>query len=214
VRIYSFLFLVLFVANSAFAFTVVLKSGKQIQGTLLSEDSETLNLRDISGVTLHFQKRTLDLDAMKSVNAITHPQAGAPAAADKKQIARVYTDADLARLPELSQFSGSSESELPAIARETQVDESKWRKAAASLRKAKAKAEVRWQTASTKCEKARDTLIVPLKKNAITFVDPSDQPADCVKAEELRSQVDEAVRAWDDFTDEARKAGVPWSVID
>jgi len=212
VRICTFLFLVLFVTSSAFAFTVVLKSGKQIQGKLVSEDSQTLNLRDGSGVLLHFQKRTLDLDAMRSVNAIKIAEAQASLPARKP--ARVYTDADLARLPELSEFSGPSETELPVVSREPQVDESKWRKAAASLRKAKAKAELRWQTASAKCEKARETLIVPLKKNAITFVDPSDQPADCVKAEELRSQLDESMRAWDDFTDQARKAGVPWSVLD
>lgn len=212
-RIFTFLCLVLFVTNSVSAFTVVLKSGKQIQGILLSEDSQTLNLKDSFGLTLHFQKRTLNLDEMSTLNA---PQQQNASTQRPHRSARVYTIEDLERLPELSQVS-STESAPETIvpdSHESQPDESKWRKAAASLRKAKAKAELRWQTAEAKCRKAQDTLIVPLKRNSITFVDPSDQPADCMKAEELHSQLEEAVRAWDDFTDQARKAGIPWSVIE
>jgi hypothetical protein len=94
------------------------------------------------------------------------------------------------------------------------LDEAKWRKAAAALLKKKAKLETQLRTAEEKCQLARDQLIVPLKRKEITFVDPSEEPASCVKAEELRVDVTQISEEWNDFTENARKAGVPWSWLE
>ena len=55
-------------ATSGFSYTVVLKSGKKIEGTLLSEDENTLRIKDADGLTISYRKLQLDLEATRLAN--------------------------------------------------------------------------------------------------------------------------------------------------
>src|SRR6185369_3449109 len=80
--ILSIVFLALL--SQAFAYTVVLKNGKQLEGTLVSENQDTIRFRTSSGeVTFH--KSALDLVAMEKLNKA---QSG-------KQQNKTYTNEDL-----------------------------------------------------------------------------------------------------------------------
>jgi hypothetical protein len=54
----------LFFSHSTFGFTVVLKSGKKIEGTWIDENRTTIRIRDQQGTVLVFKKSTLDSAAM------------------------------------------------------------------------------------------------------------------------------------------------------
>src|SRR5207244_10726906 len=58
----------LIVSNLALGFTVVLKSGKKIEGAWLDEDRDTIRLKDEKGTILVFRKSTLDFEAMRAAS--------------------------------------------------------------------------------------------------------------------------------------------------
>jgi hypothetical protein len=67
--------LCLVVCNLASGYTVILKSGKHIEGTLLDEDRDVIRLKDQQGTILVFKKNMLDLEAMgvSPSSQISHP---------------------------------------------------------------------------------------------------------------------------------------------
>lgn len=58
----------LFCFSIADAFTVILKNGKNMEGTLLSEEPESIRFRDIYGVTYTLKKDLLNIPAMLDAN--------------------------------------------------------------------------------------------------------------------------------------------------
>lgn len=68
-----------------FGYTVVLKNGKQIEGTLVSETKDTIHFRTSSG-EITFHKSALDLVAMEKLNK---------AQSSGKQQNKTYTNEDL-----------------------------------------------------------------------------------------------------------------------
>lgn len=67
-RTLSFLLITFLSASLAFGYTVILKSGKRVEGTRIGEDQTTIQLKDPSGMVLSFRKSTLDLEAMSAAN--------------------------------------------------------------------------------------------------------------------------------------------------
>lgn len=61
--LFSFLLIVLF-SEITYSYTVILKSGKQISGDLISEDGETIRIKDSQGLELNFKKEKLDMAKM------------------------------------------------------------------------------------------------------------------------------------------------------
>lgn len=55
-------------ASYAMPYTVVFKNGNRIEGTLLSEDQDTIRIRNKSGIEATFHKTSLDLVAMGKLN--------------------------------------------------------------------------------------------------------------------------------------------------
>jgi hypothetical protein len=108
-----FLLLVLLLgAASAGAYTVILKNGKIMTGTLVSETPAVILFKDDAGVQYSLKKANLDLVKMSEANAAIPPEV-APAAvqapatvAEPKKKSRVYTKEDVDTLrekyPELS----------------------------------------------------------------------------------------------------------------
>jgi endonuclease YncB( thermonuclease family) len=69
-RRWLLLILLAFLMSASFvmSYTVVLKNGNRIEGTLLSEDRDTIRIRNKSGIEATFHKTSLDLVAMEKLN--------------------------------------------------------------------------------------------------------------------------------------------------
>lgn len=98
---------------SAEAYTVVMKNGRTMKGTLISETADVIVLKDDTGVQLSLKKSFLDLAKMEEANKPAPAPVPAPALQTRpepvtpppqtrpgspKKPARVYTDDDILRL--------------------------------------------------------------------------------------------------------------------
>src|SRR5262245_37179356 len=105
-----FLLFIFCIVATASAYTVVMKNGKMMNGTLISETEKSILFKDDSGVQYSLKKANLDLEKMKEANAPkmeTAPPVETPAAPEApKKKARVYTKEDVdslrSKYPELS----------------------------------------------------------------------------------------------------------------
>lgn len=94
---------------SAEGYTVVLKNGKVMTGTLISESAESVLFKDDGGTRYSLKKSSLDLDKMTEANAaqpmaasepVTQEETKSAPAPQTKKKGRVYTKDDLDRLKE------------------------------------------------------------------------------------------------------------------
>jgi hypothetical protein len=241
VRVFSFLLVSFLCLNVCHSYTVVLLSGKQVCGTLLGEDGITVQLRDVSGVVLSIKKSRIDLDATQKANPVEKTAAriskevisdqqphektlvdiAHEVRAGRNGQARIYTRADLDRVPEISigeqpedvgfdDNSAKSESDLKS-------NESYWRKSAADLRKELVKLRDRRISAQFSCRKAlekRDGSIYGGAKRPSNLNSAFDEPAECERLNAIEAQLEDAEWRWEEFTERARKAEVPWSWIE
>lgn len=102
--------LVLLLLVSSFpaaAYTVVLKNGKVLKGTLISETDDKIVFKDDQGLQFSLKKTVLNADKTKEANAAAPAaapeaapaqQAAAPAKAPSTKPPRVYTAADIEAL--------------------------------------------------------------------------------------------------------------------
>ena len=112
------LFAVLFVtflsSYSVEAFTVVLKNGKVMTGTLISETAEGIVFKDDKGVQFSLKKSSLDLGKMQEANAMKAPE---PTMEEgditPKKKGKVYTKEDLEALK--AKYGDLTTSERPII---------------------------------------------------------------------------------------------------
>jgi hypothetical protein len=105
--VFSFITL-LFVANFGFAYDLILKSGKVIQGTVVAETEDSIFIKDKDGITLNFKKTLVDLEKTADANKTVQQKPALDeqkktTAAEKslekpKKPARVYNAEDLERL--------------------------------------------------------------------------------------------------------------------
>ena len=91
----------------AAAYTVVLKSGKVLKGTLVSETDEKIVFKDEQGLQFSLKKTVLDADKTKEANAAAPaaapeaapvPEPATPAKAPSTKPSKVYTAADIEAL--------------------------------------------------------------------------------------------------------------------
>ena len=236
-RVFSFLLVSFLCANFCHAYTLVLLSGKQISGTLLGEDRITIQLRDISGVVLSIKKSRIDPDATHRANPViktdqARPEIVAEALPEKTLVdiarevresrhgqSRVYTRADLDHVPEISTSDESSGefSENVKPSADAKDDEKFWRKSATDLRKELSKLRERRISAQFSCRKAlekRDATVYGGSKRPSNLNSGFDEPAECERLTAIESQLEDAEWRWEEFTERARKAEVPWSWIE
>jgi hypothetical protein len=62
--------------QSLSAFTVIFKSGKKMEGTLLWDDGETLRFKDRNGILYSLKRSVLDIPAMKEANPQSVDESG------------------------------------------------------------------------------------------------------------------------------------------
>ncbi|MCI0615330.1 hypothetical protein L0244_20245 [bacterium] len=66
----------MFIPIYASAFTIIFKSGKRMEGTLLWDDGDTLRFKDRNGVLYSLKRSVLDLSAMREANPDSVPKPG------------------------------------------------------------------------------------------------------------------------------------------
>src|SRR4026208_2452798 len=110
-RLLVLLFIFSLGAAVASAYTVVLKNGKTMTGTLISETEQSILFKDDAGVQYSLKKANLDLEKMSAANTPPPEEAApameAPAVVETpKKKAKVYTKEDVdslrSKYPELS----------------------------------------------------------------------------------------------------------------
>lgn len=225
-RMLPFLLLCFVIHSSCFAYTVILKSGKRIAGTLIGQDQSTLQLKDRSGILISFNKAGLDIPAMNAANQpISHsPNNGS---SQRKESARTYTKDDLEKMPVLGIVEGDSQEPIdpdPEIEAGKSTapsfsakEEKSWRSRAVSLKKELAKLREKRIEAEAKCEQSRENLSSRLttpQRKPINMLPLFGKPTACKMLEELTQQLDEAEERWDIFETEARRAEVPWQWLE
>jgi hypothetical protein len=237
-RFYSFLLVSILFVNVCQAYTVILLNGKQLNGTLLGEDSVTIQLRDpASGVVLSVKKSNVDLNATAAANVPVQRstpemisnfperipeksvvEVAREVRAARKGQSRIYTRDDLNKVPEISYGNEVElQSEHIKSDRSESLDESYWRKSATIFRKELASLRERKITTGFSCEKAREkrsSQIYGGNRRPSNLNDAFEEPAECKRDEEIQAQLSDAEWRWDEFTERARKAGVPWQWIE
>lgn len=116
---------VFFFIGIASGYSVILKSGKTINGTFLKETSSEILVQDSDGITLTFRKSTLDLAAMKEANSQTRQEENSehlstndsnqttPTEKSESKPKKVFTNEDIKDLPELSIVGSKEQQEIP-----------------------------------------------------------------------------------------------------
>jgi hypothetical protein len=218
------------------AYTVVLTTGKQLYGTFIGEDTATIQLRDASGVVLSIKKATVDLPATDWANTFVRKpekpvEAAIPLPEPEKSVvevaqearsmrtgkSRIYTRDDLNSTPEISTSSEAIEYDVRTTRAETTLDESYWRKAAATFRKELSSLKDKKISAEYSCQKAREKRsgqIYGGNKRPTNLNDAFEEPAECKRFAEIQAQLVEAEWRWDEFTERARRLSVPWVWIE
>jgi hypothetical protein len=121
-KVLQILLVILLVPGLTFAYKVVLKNGKEVEGTLVREDDSSIFLTS-GGIQMNFKKDDLDLQKMSEINKSSTPipekaampeKPKTPKASTAKKPARVFTDQDVAAMKEV--WEGSSVQTMPATA--------------------------------------------------------------------------------------------------
>jgi hypothetical protein len=233
-RIVSFLFLFLTICIPAHCFTVILKNGKRIQGTLISEDEQSLQFKGQDGIFISFKKAALDFEAMENQNKSPEIAKSDPPLEHRNSISlvelaretksnrtgrsRTLSDRDIAALPEVSVIGKADEPVLMANSpRVSPSDEKYWRKEAQVLKEKLAGARSRKDQAIEQCSRARNNLVhqpVRHRKGEVVVLQISAEPKECAQAEEKNEALQRLEQQWNDFCERARHADVPWQWIE
>jgi len=210
----SFLLILFFFTRLAFPYTVVLKSGRQLQGDWIGEDDVSIQVKDSAGVALSFKKANLDLWQMETLNkcsgqscqkqvvarqltTITRPQSfdqdnPLPGLAEQTRNsrtgrARVFSQADLATAPELSIIGTTEPVKSPKISESSSRKEERyWRQTAASLRRELSRVAEKKNSADAACSRARDNNFGKQLKSHRAVIDMSELNREPVECDHAR----------------------------
>lgn len=86
------------------SYTVIFKTGKVLQGTLIAETDDSVVFKDDKGIQYSLKKKSLDVEKMKEANAPVvatepaDPSIPAPSPAPSKKASKVYTSKDIEAL--------------------------------------------------------------------------------------------------------------------
>jgi hypothetical protein len=236
---YLLLFFVL-TAPAAYGYTVVLNTGKKIQGTFVTEQQNTIVIKDSQGVLISFKKTILDLQAMSLANqklsgGRTSLPAGVQEQALKKKSlpsivdlaaetrrkrtgkAKTMSLEDLDQTAEVS-IIGSGEplaSDKPG--RTESPDEKKWETRIWAMKKEVNRLREKVMSAESSCEEAREkqyaARITPSQKPG-ALLSTYKETSQCRKSAELATQLQEAESRLENAREEARRAGVSWQTLE
>lgn len=224
-----FLFVFMTVCCTALAYTVILKNGKQVQGTFVEDKGSTIEIKDRDGVLLTFRKSTLNLDKMLEVNGgeSSAPAPGptptqtAPQDTEKpRKATKVYTNEDLKDLPELA-VAGSDEpvtypEETVAEDQPTQDKpaasfdaEAYWKSQTREIGTRLRQVEGDYEYLKQQCDNAREALKYYVLNGymGVNLAVAQDATYFCDQANQAKAELERQQKDLEDFQDHARKEG-------
>ncbi len=238
-RTISFLILFVVFAHPLIAYTVVLKSGKRIEGTFVAEDKATLQIKDSRGVFLSFKRELLDMDSMSRVNPRSESDPQKPiedtilvqkhsreidlvafanqTQKNRKGNARTVTAADLESAPELTIMGTEDEPKPDEIEPASDPDEQQWRKEAVLLRKELFRLRERRISSETSCQHAQQRLSEKRtrpSREPVPLLLSFQKPPECERLAEIDRQIEDVQLRLEDFEERARHTGIPWQWIE
>jgi hypothetical protein len=228
----SYFILFFLFVQSVFAATIVLKSGKQISGSIISEQESTIVVKDSHGILISVKKDAIDLEAMTKLNA---PASLKPAAAPvlmktERSLAQIARDSKKSRTGKAKAFTerqlpggtisvmGSDEVQVvaPESKHITHSDD-QWQSRIARIKKEVNALRERNISADASCETSKQkqfsTRTTPGTK-PVDLMATYEQTAACKKSEELQRQLMEAETRLDLAREEGRRAGVSWQSLE
>jgi len=220
--------LLFYAAGISSAYDLVLKNGKTIHGTLVSQDDQTIVLLDNSGVKMNFKKANVDLDKTTAANQVqqvstpvapkTAPPVQTPAA---KKPARKITEEDLKKLHDKYDLGAGMTKEGGDQAADVTNDEpateknrsdADWKSDSQQLQSELKAAQGQYDYYRLKCEEAQHATI-----QTHQALDANGNPMDlkayidqvCGEKEKAQGVLDGVKDEYRDFLKEASEHGVP-----
>lgn len=235
----NFLFVaILFIfVTTAHGYDVILKNGKSIHGTKISEDENLIVLQDASGVRINIKKQNVDSSKTEAANQQTTTiQTSQPASTSttpkpansetviKKKTARKITEEDLKKLREKYDLGeGTFEKESKEDSEKAEEDDSEddattekteaeWRQEAEMHRQKLKQAQSHYNRLSEQCEKLKqlttqNDVWVDGQGNELPMQNTSKQLCDLAKS--AGEKLDDVRANYSEFTTEAKKNAVP-----
>jgi len=218
----------LFSVSIAFSYDVILKSGKIVKGSLLSESDEVIVLQDASGIKMTFKKTLVNLERMAEVNK--PPEAALPAdppeskeaavPASPKKPVRVFTQKDVVRLRENDLGAGLYGKEQvaePGQENEAKIEtpertEEEWRASVQQLVDQVKEAEQSYNILQGKCQEFQGIMIgkdaIVNEKGESLDIRKTTQET-CERAEDAKTNLEQTKKEYQDFQEYARQQMVP-----
>jgi hypothetical protein len=207
-----FFFTLVIQLSPAGAYTIVLPSGKRVEGDLIGDDGATIRVRDPheEAVSPPGEGKT----AVPSAVRPTLPELARRLRLLRKGGSRVYTSADMDRLPEVEVFGSAccdgGEPAPKGVTSGRVPDERYWRTGVARLRK-------QVNDLREKKLRAEERSILTIRprggrKRILSF--GGGEPVECKVLPDRQAQLRRAEYELDDFLEKARRSGVPWSWLE
>jgi superfamily II DNA helicase RecQ len=209
------------------AYDVVLKNGKTVHGSLISEDNEKISIKDKDGLVLNFKKSLIDLEKTSAANkpaAVAEPakpaeqpqkESAEKSAPKTKKPARVYTDSDLYRLrAEHPMESGAGvefEEGQPVSSGKGRSGE-EWEQLTQQLFAEVKQAEQAYQQLSAKCKEFQGAAIqthmaVTPEGKQVPLGEAKEQQ--CQAAEDAKGALEAAKQQYAAAVEQAKQDNVP-----
>ena len=231
----SILCFILLTAQCALGYTIILSSGKRIEGTLVSEQEDTVVIKDSQGVLLSFNRNILDLTSMKAVNdseshsvvipsqpaRMKQPSIVQIADETKKRrtgTGRIYSEDNPQDRGTLSVMgSDTQRMSEPKQKESSETDHRKWESQIRTLKKEVNRLREKWIVAESACEQAKEKQYgertTPSQRPVSLMTTYKESPK-CRIMNEIAAQLQEAESRLEDVREDARRAGVPWELIE
>jgi hypothetical protein len=230
------LLVLLFFAASIQAHEVVLRNGKVVKGTVVSEDDSMIVIQDADGLRINIKKANVDAEKTKAANPPAakpvdpvepaKPVSAAPKAKQEvRKPAKKLTEEDLKKLREKYDLGegtfkegAAEESESSENTEEAQTDdfsatsESEWQAESARHRERVKAAEERYTRLAQECEELKKITVqthtlVDEQGNELQMTETREKV--CEMADSARATLEEERASQNEFMNEAREKAIP-----
>jgi hypothetical protein len=230
----SFLIVFLFTAQLACAYTVVLTSGKKIDGTLISDQQSTLVVKDSHGVLISLKKSMIDLVATSAANKEAAAPMISSARESKKtpsivEIAlqtkskrtgnsKTITASDIENAPEISILGQEVEENLRTTkTKRPSSPERDWQRRLWAFKKEVNRLREKQIDAESSCEQSKEKQFAKRTtpgSKPVDLMSTYQESSQCRKLEEIVNQLRQAETRLEQEREEARREGVSWQTLE
>jgi hypothetical protein len=220
--------------STTYAYDVVLKNGKSVHGTKVSEDENQIVVQDASGVRINIKKTNVDTAKTEAANpqtttpqtppaTNTPPKPATTQTATPKKPARKITKEDLEKLKEkydlgegtFNKDSDEDSEKTDESAEDnssTEKTEAEWREEAEKHREKLEQAQEQYNRLNEECGKLKKIsvqthILVDEQGNELPMQETTKQVCDL--AESAQEKLNEERSSYSEFTTEAKQQAVP-----